>query len=181
MIKVLILDVDGTLTDGKLYIGQGGELFKAFNVKDGCGIHDILPSIPVEWDEYNAMCDSEKNVGIIPVIITARNSDIVKHRCQELNISYYFQGCRNKVEKIHEIAEKFLLHNIQNGDVMIYPEIAYMGDDILDLPAMQICGKTGCPSDAVPKVKSAVDYVASAEGGQGAVREFIEWLIIQEK
>ena len=80
MIKFLIMDVDGTLTDGKIYMGNKGELFKAFDVKDGCGIKDILP-------EY----------GIIPVIITARQSDILKRRCEELNIINLYQGVRHKL------------------------------------------------------------------------------------
>lgn len=179
MIKVLALDVDGTLTDGKIYIGQQGEMFKAFDIKDGCGIHDILPAVPVDWSHYNAIYPNEKNIGIVPVVITARESKFVEYRCQELGIVYCFQKCRNKVEKIKEIAELFCLQ-VKEGEKIQYPEIAYMGDDILDLPAIEICGKTGCPGDAALKVRQKVDYVARAEGGNGAVREFIEWIIEAE-
>ena len=73
-IKVLVMDVDGTLTDGKIYIGENGEMMKAFNVKDGCGIHDIL--MPQ---------------GVMPIIITGRNSEIVKQRCKELDIKNEFK------------------------------------------------------------------------------------------
>lgn len=81
--KFLIMDVDGTLTDGKIYMADSGELFKAFDIKDGCGIKDIL-----------------KLYGIIPIIITARQSKILENRCKELDISYLFQGIRKKEKNL---------------------------------------------------------------------------------
>ena len=86
MIKYLVMDVDGTFTDGKIYMGNNGEVMKAFSIKDGCGIHDIL--IPR---------------GIIPVIITGRKSQIVENRCREIGISQIHQGISNKLEKLNEI------------------------------------------------------------------------------
>lgn len=151
MIKYLVMDVDGTLTDGKIYMGNDGEVFKAFDIKDGCGIKDILPLY-----------------GIIPVIITARDSRILTNRCNELGITHVYQGTRNKLEKLHEIAEDF-------------SQCAYIGDDILDLqcmnPIKEAGGIVGCPKDAVKKVKDIADFVSEKNGGDGAVRDFIEWII----
>ena len=154
MIKLLFMDVDGTLTDGKIYMGNSGEMFKAFDIKDGCGIHDLLP-------KYN----------IVPVVITARKSEIVSKRCAELGIIECYQGVRNKVLKLKEVVEKY---NCPNA------EAAYIGDDIIDMECMKICGLKGCPADAVDEVKCICDYVCEKNGGNGAVREFIEWLIEME-
>ena len=156
-IKILIMDVDGTLADGKIYMSNSGEAFKAFNIKDGCGIHDLLP----------------KN-NIVPVVITARKSDIVKNRCQELGIEECWQGVRNKLEKMKEIAEKYSIVPDEN---FIYQEIAYIGDDIIDLQCMEHCGLVACPADAVSEVKKISDFVSSLSGGNGAVREFIEEIV----
>lgn len=155
--KAIVFDVDGTLTDGKIYIGNDGEIMKAFDVKDGCGIHDLLPKKQ-----------------IMPIIITARNSSILKNRCFELGITHYYQGCRNKVEKICEIAQEL---GIEQNSCGLYEEIAYIGDDIIDIPAMNICGVKGCPQDAVEEVKRIVDFISKKTGGNGAVRDFIEWII----
>lgn len=155
-IKIIVLDVDGTLTDGKIYMGNDGEIFKAFDIKDGYGIHNILPLH-----------------SIIPVIITARNSKIVFNRSSELGISECHQDVRNKLEKMREIAEKYGLLCNKND---IYEEIAYMGDDIIDIDCMQHCGIIACPNDAVEKVKCISDFVSDYNGGDGAVRQFIEVL-----
>lgn len=156
-IHLLVMDVDGTLTDGKIYMSADGEFVKAFNIKDGCGIKDILPT-----------------AGIIPVIMTGRTSRIVENRCRELDVKHCYQGCRDKAAKLGEVAEFFGLSEDENG---IYREIACIGDDINDLPCMCLCGVTACPSDAVPAVKEICDYICKASGGHGAVREFIDWLI----
>ena len=125
---------------------------KAFSIKDGCGIHDIL--IPS---------------GIIPIIITGRKSKILENRCDEIGIKEIYQGISNKVEKIFSIV----------GDLTT---VAYIGDDINDLPAMELIkqggGKIGCPADAAKVVKEVADFVSTKNGGDGAVRDFIEWLII---
>jgi len=149
--KILFMDVDGTLTDGKIYMGPSGEVMKAFNIKDGYGIHEILP-------QY----------GIIPVIITGRTSEIVKNRADELGIIELYQGKHEKVETMHRVLAKYHCPA---------EKAAYIGDDVLDLPCMELCGITGCPSDAVSEVKVICDYICQASGGCGAVREFIEWLI----
>lgn len=151
MIKHLVMDVDGTLTDGKIYMGQTGEVMKAFNIKDGCGIHDIL--LPAS---------------ITPIIITGRSSDIVLNRCMELGITDVYQGVVNKIDKLREITEDLGC-------------VAYIGDDINDLSCMnsikEAGGFIGCPMDAVEKVKEIADFVAHHNGGDGAVRDFIEWII----
>lgn len=151
MIKYLVMDVDGTLTDGKIYMSNSGELFKVFDIKDGCGIKDI--AIPA---------------GIIPVIITARQSDIILNRCKELGITEIYQNERNKIGKLKEITDNL-------------SQVAYIGDDILDLqcmfPIKEAGGIVGCPADAVDKVKNVADYISRYNGGNGAVRDFIEWIL----
>lgn len=160
-IKLLVMDVDGTLTDGKIYMSAQGELFKAFDIKDGCGIHDLLPK-----------------AGIVPVVITARESKIVENRCKELGIEHCYQGCRNKEAKLVELAEQFGLQADESG---VYQEIAYAGDDIIDIPCMRRCGVIGCPADAAEEVKCIATFVSSKPGGSGAVREFIEWILEKER
>lgn len=151
MIKYLVMDVDGTLTDGKIYMGNDGEMMKAFSTKDGCGIYDI--AIPA---------------GITPVIITGRKSDIVLNRCREIGIKIVYQGVSNKIEKLLSITSNL-------------SEVAYIGDDINDLSCMQLVraagGIVGCPRNAAKKVVEQADFVASHDGGDGAVRDFIEWLV----
>ena len=152
-IKYLVMDVDGTLTDGKIYMGNNGEVFKVFDIKDGCGIHDIL--IPND---------------IIPVIITGRTSRILESRCKELGITELHQGVSDKLGKLHEVVKEDNFY-----------KTAYIGDDINDILCMQVIKKAGgiigCPKDAVKEVKDISDFVCSNNGGNGAVREFIELII----
>ena len=162
-IRILVLDVDGTLTDGKIYMGNNGEMMKAFDVKDGCAIHDILPTIKHFDGTY----------GIIPIIITARESDIVKNRGKELNINHIYQGFKDKAKKLIEVVEELGYKLDENG---IYSNVAYIGDDIIDIPSMELCAITACPLDAVKEVKDISDFISSKNGGNGAVREIIEWL-----
>ena len=156
-IKIIIFDVDGTLTDGKIYMGNSGEVFKAFSIKDGCGIHDLLP---------------QKQ--IVPIIITARTSDIVRNRCNELNINECWQGVRDKLGKMRELADKYGITPDCND---VYSEIAYVGDDIIDIKCMRHCGLVACPKDAVEEVKEISDFISIHNGGDGAVREFIDWIV----
>jgi 3-deoxy-D-manno-octulosonate 8-phosphate phosphatase (KDO 8-P phosphatase) len=177
-IRLLVLDVDGTLTDGKIYMGASGEMMKAFDIKDGCGIHDLLPTACVDWSACRLKHPNSVPLqGIIPIIITARTSKILENRCRELNIQYLYQGCRDKAAKLRVVAETFGCIPDNNG---IFDEIAYMGDDIIDLPIMRLCGIKACPSDAAPEVRKISDFVARHSGGNGAVREFIEWLTAPE-
>lgn len=149
-IKMLVMDVDGTLTDGKIYMGSDGEVFKAFDVKDGYAIAHL------------------HEVGIIPVIITGRKSKIVENRAKELNIKEVYQGVENKVNKLKEIANNY---NISTE------KIAYIGDDLNDLSCIKICGLTGCPNNATDKILESVNYICKKKGGDGAIREFINFIL----
>lgn len=151
MIRFLVMDVDGTLTDGKIYMSDHGEIMKAFSIKDGCGIHDI--AIPN---------------GIVPIIITGRTSQIVKNRCDELGIQQIYQGIGNKIVQLSKIVKDL-------------SQVAYIGDDINDIscmiPVKKAGGVVGCPADAVDRVREIADFISSHNGGDGAVRDFIEWII----
>lgn len=157
-IVLLVMDVDGTLTDGKIYMGNCGEMIKAFNIKDGYAINEILP-----------------HYGIEPIVITGRESLIVEKRCEELGIKKLYQKCSNKKEKLLEIAIKKGL-SIKDGKIQ---GVAYIGDDLQDISSMEISEWVGCPSDAVDEIKKISNYVCKNKGGEGAVREYIEWLIYQ--
>lgn len=152
-IKYLVMDVDGTLTDGKIYMGADGELCKAFSIKDGCGIHDI--AVPA---------------GILPIIITGRTSQILINRCKELGIIELHQGISDKISKLKTILQEDS-----------YENVAYIGDDINDLACMiavkNAGGLVGCPADAAKQVFEIADFVSVKDGGDGAVREFIEWIV----
>jgi len=153
-IKMLAMDVDGTLTDGSMYYSENGEQLKRFNVRDGMSIHLL------------------ENSGIIPAIITSENSSITKARAKKLNISQVILGSRNKTEDIKKLA---LDNNIK------LEEIAYIGDDINDLHVIKIVGFSGCPADSTELIKQNVDYICKSEGGRGAVREFVELILINQK
>jgi len=154
-IKMFVMDVDGTLTDGKIYIGENGEVMKAFSVKDGYAIHEMLP-------EH----------GIMPVIITGRQSKIVENRAKELGVELLFQGVKDKLT---------LLRKIVAENAITLDEAAYIGDDINDLDCIKACGFSGCPADAVSEVKKSVDYVSVVFGGAGAVRDFAEHILSKRK
>lgn len=152
-IKMLIMDVDGTLTDGKIYVSTQGEIMKAFNVKDGLGIKKLA------------------NHDIKPVIITGRESEIVTIRAKELDIQEVHQGIHDKTKTLKQLCEKYQYK---------LEEVAYIGDDENDLACMNLCGYKGCPSDAVTSVKNLSEFICSTSGGNGAVREFIEYLLDKE-
>ena len=147
-IKLLFMDVDGTLTDGKIYMGENGEVMKAFDVKDGYAIKEILPRL-----------------GIIPVIITGRTSRIVENRAKELGITELYQGKHDKLDTMLAVMKKYDCTK-ENA--------AYIGDDILDIVCMKECALAACPADAVQEVKDICQYICKSEAGRGAVREFID-------
>lgn len=152
-IKLVVLDVDGTLTDGKLYIDNSGVETKAFNVKDGMAISQAL------------------KYGVLFALITGRNSEIVKHRANELKIHEIHQGIRNKIKVLEELKSK---HDLS------WNQILYIGDDLNDLKAMKIVGVSACPSDAAQIVQEEADFVSKYKGGEGAVREIIDLLLIEK-
>lgn len=151
-IKILVMDVDGTLTDGKIYMGSEGEVMKAFDAKDGLGIRRILPTLD-----------------IAPIVITGRKSAIVERRCGELGIESIFQGVDDKLQKL-----KLIVDDV-GCDLR---QVAYVGDDLNDWDCMRAVsaagGIVGCPADAVDAVKGVSDFVSSRSGGDGVVREFID-------
>lgn len=111
-------------------------------------------------------------MGIIPVIITGRKSKIVENRAKELGITELYQGVGDKFAQLKKVAEKY------NAAP---EEIAYIGDDLNDLACIEYCGLTACPADAVDEVKRKVTYVCKVNGGEGAVREYVEFLSSCEK
>lgn len=150
MIKIIAMDVDGTLTDGKIYMGNNKEIMKAFNVKDGLGIKKAI-----------------KN-NIISAIITGRTSKIVEHRASELTITEVFQGVNDKLKVLDELAQKYKVSK---------KEIAFIGDDINDMEAMQNCGFVACPNNAINEVKDISNFISKYNGGDGAVREIIDHIL----
>ena len=149
-IKLLICDVDGVLTNGKIYISNDGELFKAFDVKDGLGIKMLLAN------------------EIDVAILTARSSEILKRRTQELGITNVLQGQRDKVKGLQELLS---LTGLQPD------QIAYIGDDLPDYAVIQKVGLAACPSNAVSEIKHLADFKSCCEGGAGAVRELAEYIL----
>lgn len=154
-IKALVMDVDGTLTDGGIFIGASGEVMKKFYVRDGYAIKHMLPKMR-----------------ILPIIITGRKSEIVEKRCRELDIVHLCQGSIDKMMDLRKILTQ---------EQIVLEETAYIGDDINDLECLQAVALAGCPGDAVLEVKEIADFIALSPGGHGAVREFIEWMRSNEK
>lgn len=149
-IKLIVLDVDGTMTDGGVYIDNNGLELKKFNIKDGAGI--ILA----------------ESIGLEFMILTGRKSICVEQRAKELNIKYVCQGIHHKADYLKDFVR----------DKSFSAEhIAYIGDDLNDLPAMHFVGISACPLDATDEVKAYCDYVLPVNGGEGAVRSFINMLL----
>ncbi len=149
-IKLLLLDVDGVLTDGTIYVGAEGEALKAFNVKDGTGL---------KWLQ---------RAGFKVGLLTGRDSPQVKARARELDIDIVVQDAKIKLPAFEKILD-------ENG-LSAY-EIAFMGDDLLDLPVLKRAGLSMAPADAEDRVKKECDWICSKEGGKGAVREACELLL----
>ena len=149
-ICLLALDVDGVLTDGSINMGAQGELFKSFYAQDGLGISVALRS------------------GLQIAIITGRKSEIIHRRAQELGIQMVQEGVKDKY---------LALEQLQNQLGLSRGQVAYMGDDLNDLPAFRAAGVTFAPADAVEEVREAASFVTEAAGGRGAVREAIAMIL----
>jgi len=150
MIRLIILDVDGTLTDGGIYYSDQGVEIKRFNVKDGLGI------------------DYAMKKGIRFAIMTGRESNIVMRRASELGITDIYQAVHNKVESLMSVMAKY----------RITPdEVAYVGDDLNDLGVMGKVGLPMCPSDATEEIRKISKFISSKKGGDGAVRECIDYVL----
>ncbi|MBU4177174.1 MAG: HAD hydrolase family protein [Proteobacteria bacterium] len=152
-IRLLLLDVDGVLTDGSIVYGDSGTELKSFNIKDGFGIRLL------------------REAGVEVGIITARRSEAVERRAQDLKLAHLYQGVGNKIEAFAEILA---------AQKLAPQQVAYMGDDWLDLPLLSRVGLAVTVADGVAEVKSVAHYVTRQAGGRGAVRELCE-LIIEAK
>ena len=153
-IKLLLLDVDGVMTDGGIYYSNSGDEFKKFNIQDGYGITKL------------------RRAGINIGIITGRISNLVAKRAEELGITEIYQNLDDKLIAFESLKKKF---NLTDSD------IAYIGDDEFDLPVLKLVGFSASPADAVPAVKNRVDYICKRGGGNGAVREIIEMILQNQK
>jgi 3-deoxy-D-manno-octulosonate 8-phosphate phosphatase (KDO 8-P phosphatase) len=151
-IRLLLLDVDGVLTDCRIYYGPSGEAMKAFDVRDGHGL---------------VMLREHVELGVL----SGRPGLATQKRIEELRFKHAIFGQREKLPAYEELRRRLALQDDQ---------IAYMGDDVNDLPVLERVGLSACPSDARPEVRAAVDWVVDAEGGRGAVREVCE-LVLQAK
>jgi 3-deoxy-D-manno-octulosonate 8-phosphate phosphatase (KDO 8-P phosphatase) len=149
-IRLLILDVDGVLTDGGLYYSARGRLLKRFHAHDGYGV--------VRAREH----------GLRLAIISGRTSPVVAARARDLRITDVFQGIEDKRRAAAGLQEKYGL---------TFREIAFIGDDLFDLGLLRIVGLSAAPADALPDVRKAVDVVTHTRGGEGAVREIIDLII----
>ena len=147
MLKYLILDVDGTLTDGGIYYDDQGNELKKFCSKDGIGL----------------LC--AKAAGIKLAVLTGRECQATTRRMKELRIDYVIQGIQDKA---NYLKSWILINNIEKKD------IGYIGDDINDLAPMELCSYIACPSDACDEVKMIANYISNISGGHGAVRDCIE-------
>jgi 3-deoxy-D-manno-octulosonate 8-phosphate phosphatase (KDO 8-P phosphatase) len=149
-VRLLVVDVDGVLTDGRLYFGPDGEALKAFDVRDGHGIKLL------------------REAGIEVAVLTARNSPIVDRRVRELGIERVIQGAADKAAAFAALAEA----------VRIAPaECGYIGDDWPDLPVLAQVGLAATVADAVAEVRRAAHWISRAPGGRGAVRELAEFIL----
>ena len=149
-IKLVAFDVDGVMTDGGLIFGENQSEYKIFNAKDGQGIVML------------------NRTGFITAIITAKISEAVRHRFDMLSMTKLFEGQKNKLLALDELCVEFGID---------YDEVAYMGDDLPDLCVMEKVGLSACPADAVEEVKSRVNFVATKNGGHGAVRELCDLIL----
>lgn len=149
-VKLLAMDIDGTLTDGAMYYSSQGDSLKRFDTRDGMGITLLHLA------------------GIQTAFITSEDTDIVRKRAEKLKINHVYLGIKRKNEVLSELCKKLGLR---------FDEVAYIGDDINDLPAFSIAGVAACPSDAHTTVQQQADIICSRKGGYGAVREFSEMIL----
>jgi 3-deoxy-D-manno-octulosonate 8-phosphate phosphatase (KDO 8-P phosphatase) len=149
-IKLLLLDVDGVLTDGRIVFDSNGVETKAFDVKDGHGLKMV------------------QRAGLKVGLLTGRTSEVTRIRAQELGIDLVIQGAKDKLAPYLEILKT---------EGLTDNEVAYVGDDVVDLPVLRRAGFSATVADAVAEVKPLVHYVASRPGGRGAVREICDLLL----
>lgn len=153
-IKLLICDVDGVFSDGRIYLGNNGEELKAFHTRDGYGIKAL------------------RHAGIEVAVITGRTSAIVEQRMRSLTVPYVYQGQENKLAAFANLQQQLALSTDQIG---------YIGDDLADWQVMQQCGLSVAVKDAHPYLRLHADYTTSLPGGFGAVRELADLLLISQQ
>ena len=149
-VRLAIFDIDGVMTDGTLYIGGQGEVYKAFNILDGHGVKMLQAA------------------GVATAILSGRSSDAVVRRASELSIMHVVQGAADKLAAFDALSARL---GVQPA------ECAFVGDDLPDLPVMKNCGFAVAVANAVDEVKASAHYVTRASGGRGAVREFCELVL----
>ena len=149
-LKLFATDVDGVLTDAGMYYGESGEELKKFHTRDGMGIKLLQAE------------------GVMIAIITMEQTKIVARRAKKLGISEVFQGAKDKVSVLTHLSEKF---NIP------FEQMAYMGDDVNDVAALQTVGYAAAPADCVDQVRQVVHYICQKNGGEGVVREVIDMIL----
>lgn len=152
-LKLLVLDVDGTMTDGGIYYDDHGNEIKKFAIKDGAGLQLAHAA------------------GLQIMICTGRECPAVSKRANELKLDYLFQNVMDK---------KGFLSKFMNEHRLCAQNIAYCGDDLNDLAAMSLCGFVACPADACDEVKAKANYICPQRGGEGAVRGAIEKILKNE-
>ncbi len=153
-VKLLIFDVDGVLTDGSLILGDDGQEYKAFHSRDGHGMKMLQAS------------------GVEIAVITGRNSKVVLHRMKNLGVKYIYQGCENKLPAYYELRKALSLNN---------ENVAYVGDDVVDLPIMQQVGFAIAVQDAHALVKKHAHWITPEPGGRGAARAACELIMDAQK
>ncbi|MDT3335729.1 3-deoxy-manno-octulosonate-8-phosphatase KdsC [Shewanella sp. SP1S1-7] len=152
-IKLLICDVDGVFSDGRIYLSNSGEELKAFHTRDGYGVRSILTS------------------GFNLAVITGRQSKIVENRMTALGVAHIYQGVDNKFEPYEAL---LALYGVTPE------EVAYIGDDIVDLPVMNVVGLAVSVADGHPYVRQHAHFVTTLNGGHGALRELTDLLLLSQ-
>lgn len=149
-IRLIAMDVDGVLTDGGILLAPGQPETKRFHVADGLGIQLAL------------------NAGLAVAWISGRESEVVQMRAQELGVTHLYQNTPNKSVPLAELIGMYALTSAN---------IAYIGDDLNDLPAFSLAGLKFAPSNAIPEIKALAEFVTERQGGQGAVREVCDMIL----
>jgi 3-deoxy-D-manno-octulosonate 8-phosphate phosphatase (KDO 8-P phosphatase) len=152
-IRMACFDVDGTLTDGRLFFNEDGTEIKAFHVHDGQGLRLLEDS------------------GITVALITARESQIVRSRGQDLRLRHVYTGVSDKLAQLERLCA---------AEGISLSQVAYMGDDFPDLACLQSAGLSACPRDALPVIRNQVHWISDFAGGSGAARQFCDLLLLAQ-
>ncbi|CAG5079739.1 KdsC family phosphatase [Parvicella tangerina] len=148
--KLVVTDIDGVWTDGGMYYDQTGNEWKKFNTSDSAGVL-FLRYLEVPF-----------------AIITSEDTEIMKNRAQKLKVDLLFEGVSDKVSVLNDLCDKLGIS---------LNEVAYIGDDLNDMPVLKLVGYSGCPKNAPDYVKSICDFIGEKNGGEGAFREFVEHML----